>query len=392
MSGYTKHMFEKDLIKINHDLTKYINSLIPLLPYAYNFDTIKELLKQYYSYEWFIINEKHKYYHIKEDCLRRHGKKSRFQMDSPCKIVSKLPVFRRITNQAYIYQHQNKYNEEVREQYESHFTSQRNPKIKRIYDKIKKAKVKTQQVEPEFLDVLMGLYDKKSTTQKDKVYIFVELQKYYCPKVINFFSKKVDTEYNPQLRRMAFEHLQSFGFQPILRRQKYMKIPSKNKKRREYLKNVYAKERYDIKSIPEELEYRIENSKEQMIKSYDFFISHSSVDYLAVQTLIQYLNAKGKNIYCDWINDNDYLKRKLVGRSTLSVIEKRLQQSKAIMFVISDNSLYSNWCKYELNYFNEIGKPIYTIRIDDVLKGNFNYDLLQKTWFLDYEYRNLALF
>ncbi|NGT59130.1 toll/interleukin-1 receptor domain-containing protein [Clostridium perfringens] len=392
MSGYTKHMFEKELIKINNDLTKYINSFIPLLPYTYDFETIRSLLERYYPYEWFIINEKYKYYCIKEECLRRHGKKPRFQMDTPCKIVKKLSIFKKITDRVYIYQHQNKYNEEVREQYESHFTVQRNPKIKRIYDKIEKAKIKTQQVEPEFLDALMGLYDKKSTTQKDKVYIFVELQKYYCPKVINFFSKKVDIEYNPQLRRMAFEHLQSFGFQPILRRQKYMKIPSKNKKRREYLKNVYAKERYNIKAIPEELEYRIENSKEQMIKSYDFFISHSSVDYTAVQRLIQYLNEKKKNIYCDWINDNDYLKRKLVGKSTLSVIEKRLLQSRAIIFVISNNSLDSNWCKYELNYFNELGKPIYAIRREDILKENFNYYILQNKWFLDSGYRDLDLF
>ena len=391
MSGYTKHMFENDLIKINHDLTKYLNSLIPLLPYTYDFDTIKALLEQYYPYEWFIINEKYSYYCIKEGCLRRQGK-SRFKMNAPCELVQKLPIYRKITDQKYVCQHQNQYNEEVREQYERYFTVQRNPKIKRICDKIEKAKVKTQQMEPEFLDVLMGLYDKKSTTQKDKVYIFVELQKYYCPKVIRFFSKKVDTEYNPQLRRMAFAHLQSLGFQPVLRGQKHMRIPSKNKKRRAYLKNVYAKEQYDIQAIPEELEYRIENSKEQLIKSYDFFISHSSVDYATVQSLIQYLNANGNNIYCDWINDNDYLKRKLVGKATLSVIEKRLQQSKAIIFVISDNSLDSNWCKYELNYFKELGKPIYTIQRNDVLRGNFNYNALQKPWFLDSEYRNLALF
>ena len=82
MSGYMKHMFEKDLIKINSDLTKYLNSLIPLLPYTYDFDEIEALLKQYYPYEWFIINEKYKYYCIKEDCLKRHRKKSRFKRRS----------------------------------------------------------------------------------------------------------------------------------------------------------------------------------------------------------------------------------------------------------------------------------------------------------------------
>lgn len=59
MPGYTKHMFQ-------NDLTKYLNSLILLLPYTYDFDVIKTLLEQYYPYECFIINEKYKYYCIKE--------------------------------------------------------------------------------------------------------------------------------------------------------------------------------------------------------------------------------------------------------------------------------------------------------------------------------------
>ncbi|MPM13078.1 hypothetical protein SDC9_59433 [bioreactor metagenome] len=392
MSGYTKHMFENDIIKVKHDLTNYINNLIPMLPYAYDFDLIKLLLERYYPYEWFIINEKYQYYCIEEDCLKSKIKKSRFQMDAPCDLVRRLPVYKKITDPNYVIQHQKQYNEEIRQQYESQFTIQRNPKIKRIYDKIEKAKVKTQQMEPEFLDVLMGLYDKKSTTQKDKVYILLELQKYYCSRIMQFFSKKIDTEYNPQLQKMAFEHLQSLGFQPVLRKQKYMRIPSKNKKRRLYLKNVYAKEKYDIQAIPEELEYRIENSKEQLVKSYDFFISHSSVDYIAVQSLVQYLNLNGDNIYCDWINDNDYLKRNLVGKATLSVVKKRLEQSKSIIFVLSESSLNSNWCKYELNYFYKLKKPIYTIQKDAILIGKFDYNVLQEARFLEPKYEKLNLF
>lgn len=391
MAGFTKHMYENDLMQININLSKYLDKIISLLPYNYDFEEVKALLEKYYPYEWFIINEKFKYYCIKEDCLIKKEKKSRFKMDDPNILIKKSSVYQHIMGSEYISQHHAQYSEEVRKRNEECFAVERSSKIIRIYNKIDKAKLKTQQIEPEFLDVLMGLYDKNTTTQKDKVYILLELQKYYCSKNLLFFSKKVDTEYNPQLRRMAFEHLQSVGFQPVLRRQKYMRIPSRNKKRREYLKNVYSKEKYSIKAIPEELEYRIENSKEQLIKSYDFFISHSSIDYIAVQSLIKYLNTNNKNIYCDWINDDDYLKRKLIGIATLSVIEKRLQQSKAIIFIISDNSLNSKWCKYELNYFYELGKSIYTIQIDDLMEGNFNYRLLDTPWFYDAEYRKKSV-
>ena len=80
---------------------------------------------------------------------------------------------------------------------------ERDPKIK---SKVDKAKLKTQQMEPDYLDKLIGLYDRKGTTQKDRVYIIHELQKYYSPKIVNFFQRKIHSEYNYQLRYMAFLH------------------------------------------------------------------------------------------------------------------------------------------------------------------------------------------
>ncbi len=66
-----------------------------------------------------------------------------------------------------------------------------------------------------------------------------------------------------------------------------------------------------IPQNPNELEYRIMNSKEQQIKRYDFFISHSSMDSRYVQELILFENKKSKNVFCDWINDADYFKKKI---------------------------------------------------------------------------------
>ena len=61
---------------------------------------------------------------------------------------------------------------------------------------------------------------KKTTSQKDKVYIIQELKKYYNPKVVNFFFKLNDTELNKQLREIAFKHLQSFNYEPRLKKTK----------------------------------------------------------------------------------------------------------------------------------------------------------------------------
>lgn len=392
MSGYTKHMYENDIHNIEGELNKYIKSLINILPENYDIKTIVALLVKYYPYEWQIINEKYEYYCKKDKKLKAVGKKIRFSMLQPELIVSNLKISQKITSEKYKENYNLKYDEDIRSKNLEILEKQRLPKIKRINDKIEKAKLKAQQMEPFYLDVLIGLYDKKNTTQKDKVYIMLELEKYYCPKVISFFKRSVNSEYNRQLREMAFCHLQEFKHYVILRKQKYMRIPSKNKKRRVYLKKVYANQRYDIKRIPEELEYRIENSKEQKLKEYDLFISHSSIDYQAVQILISELNKNGKNVYCDWINDIDYLKRNLVGQATGTVIEKRLKQSKNLLFVRSVNSEKSNWVKYELNYFNSLNKNIYEIDKIDILNGKFKYYLTNKEWFLDENYKNINLY
>ena len=161
--------------------------------------------------------------------------------------------------------------------------------------------------------------------------------------------------------------------------------------RRKFLKEIYPFETYEIPKNPAELEYRIENSKEQRIKEYDYFISHSSKDSSFVQKLIEAENQRGKNIFCDWINDADYLKRHLLCGATLKVIEKRMEQSTAMIFVVSENSLNSVWCKYELNYFTDLGKPIYQISKESINQKDFSLKEMNDDWVLDIDYKKMAL-
>ena len=111
-----------------------------------------------------------------------------------------------------------------------------------------------------------------------------------------------------------------------------------------------------------------------------------------VQRLILYLNSKGKNVYCDWISDSDYLKRNLVREATLKVIEKRLEQSDSVLFVSSPRSADSIWCKYELNYFLSLNKPIYQIPISDIENEKFEITTMNDKWFYDTDYKNFSLF
>lgn len=391
MPGVTKHIFNHEICDILSMWNREIKTIEPLLPKEYSNGDIIALLKEFYPHEWHSVEIKYIYYQTKDRYIKRKFGKNRYNMKTPEVLLMNASLCKKILSNEYRRIHRDNYTEESRILARKNLWQKRKPKIEKVNQKIEKALSKTQQVTPSFIDQLIGLYERKNTSQKDRRYILLELKKYYSDKIIQFFFKLNDTELNKQLRWEAFYHLQSFNYQPRARRQKYMHVHTKNKKRKKFLKEVYPFETYEIPQNPNELEYRIENSREQQIKEYDYFISHSSKDSTHVQKLIRAENQDGKNIFCDWINDVDYLKRHLLCEATLKVLEKRMEQSKAMIFVVSENSLHSIWCKYELNYFTELGKPIYCISKEAIDEKNFYLNKMNDSWFLDPDYKTLAL-
>lgn len=392
MSGVTKHIYEREIRDIKSMWTIQIKKIIHLLPKNYFKEDIISLLKKFYPHEWKSVEFKYNYYEIKDKHLLNRKKKIRYKMEKPENLIKAIPLFKKITTTAFRESHSKNFNKYNFSQSEIALLKNRIPKIKKINDKIENSIAKTQKMTPNFLDKLIGFYERKSTTQKDKVFILLELKKYYNNKIINFFLKLNDTEINYQLRWQAFYHLQSFNFHPRARRQKYMQIHTKNKKKKLYLKNIYSKEKFKIPFNPDELEYRIINGNEQKIKEFDYFISHSYLDGKIIQNLISFQNNQQKYIFCDWINDFDYLKRELLCQATLNVIELRLRQSKNLIFVESNDSKNSIWCKYELNYYYELKKPIFIISKEDIINNNFILKPLKDKWFIDPKYKEKIFF
>lgn len=392
MSGFTKHMYEKDVVEIKKQLSEYVKELSIILPPDYDFNSLVSLIEEFYPYEFRVIKEKYEEYRILDRKIIKIKGKARFNMPAPLTILENLPITKNILSDAFRQKYVQEFDMKTYEHKKEILVRNRMPRIKKKKDKIDKAIAKTQQMEPKFLDKLMGLYERKETTQTDRVYIMLELQKYYCPKIIKFFRKRAHSELNFQLREMAVLFLHSMGHHAVLRKQKYMQIHTKNRKKKKKLKQEYAKQKFNIKAIPNELEYRINNNAmEQRLKFYDYFISHSSKDYENVQKLIYELNKKKQNVYCDWINDTDYLKRKLVCDATLMVIRKRIEQSKAIVWVESQESVNSIWVKYELNYAQRLNKPIYCINREDV-EDLTKMHKLSEYWFFDKNYEEVNLY
>lgn len=391
MPGATKKICQSLVFKIQKDISSEVKSIASFLPKNYSLEDIELLIKEYYPYEREGFQYQYLYYKKKDEFLVKKGKKIRFQFPTPIELLKSNQTVKKLLKKENQVEYALKYDADLAKENADRLMAKRKPKIDRITRKIEVAKFKTQIVsDTPFLDKLIGLYERKKTSQLNKLYIINELTKFYNKKIINFFFKLNDTELNIQLREIAFRYLQSFNLSPRLRKAKYMKSKSKNKKTRDYYNKVYKYERNSINGTPQKLDYLIDTANFEKIKKYDYFISHSSKDIEKIEPLIKLLNKGGLYIYCDWLNDSEYLKRNLVCDETISVIKKQMEKSEKVLFVDSPNSKSSIWCKYELNYATELNKSIYFTVIDNSSEFT-KISKYNDKWFVDENYKQLVL-
>jgi len=85
------------------------------------------------------------------------------------------------------------------------------------------------------------------------------------------------------------------------------------------------------------------------VEEYDIFLSHSYKDAILILNLKRDIEALGFSIYVDWVEDPQ-LDRSNVIPSTAGVIKKRIDSSKCLIYVPSENSSDSKWMPWELGY------------------------------------------
>ena len=224
--------------------------------------------------------------------------------------------------------------------------------ILKINEKVDKEKEFMQEIEPLYANIYIHAYHKKGITINEKMEIVKELEKYECEKSTEFFSKLNDSERNEQIRRIAFNHLQSIG--------KYVKLRKKfDGKKKQYM---IEKTEFDMK--PFDLLEKIEKDTIQNKKSFDYFISHSFMDNNLVMIIKKHFNQLNYHIYCDWLSDTDFLKRKYAGEYTKIILKKRIEQSNKILFLRTNNTqdernnYFSEWVQMEIEYANKLNKEI----------------------------------
>lgn len=92
-------------------------------------------------------------------------------------------------------------------------------------------------------------------------------------------------------------------------------------------------------------------SRKSEDERFDIFLCHSSKDREEIRLLKAYLKDKGYNAYVDWIDDPQ-LDRTKVSQETAKILQKRMNNSRQLYYVLSSNSTTSIWMPWELGYFD----------------------------------------
>lgn len=185
----------------------------------------------------------------------------------------------------------------------------------------------------------------------DTRYLIVhELAKYKCDDTIKFLIGLVRCEKNLPLQHYAWQKLNELG------------VTGVHKGRRKGKKKMTHTKRFVPIHTPQDLLKAIYNSPLEHMKHYDLFLSHSYKDKDKLIELKDSLNAMGLNVYMDWVNDKDELKRDLTCAETAKVITERIKASKAILYVHTNASLNSKWTPWELGFASALNKPILVYR------------------------------
>ncbi|MEG9227613.1 hypothetical protein [Aeromicrobium sp. Sec7.5] len=87
--------------------------------------------------------------------------------------------------------------------------------------------------------------------------------------------------------------------------------------------------------------------------TYDVFLSHARIDADLILGIKVTLEKSGNSVYVDWIDD-PHLDRANVSAATAATLQRRMNQSRSLIYATSPRSSRSVWMPWELGYFNGI--------------------------------------
>lgn len=341
--GGTARQFNKMYIDYKKRFKKPIQNIAKLMPQEFSDTYFVETFKRLYPDLWEDLNKQYKYWHDKNAALIKYGKKSRYNFRKPynfildcsyhCRIRLRKDTERDILSK-----------DEIAE-LEAEILQQSKKKVEKSRKKEAKALYYVQEVEPIYAKAFIDAYFKTHDLHR-RLEIMREMSKYKSDNIIQFFYKVNACTRNFSLKEEAMKYIQGMGLPFVLRRKKEGK--------KTYIDNEIVKNN----NSPEILMQRLYVDELEKIKEYDLFLSHNSQDEERIVEIYKVLNANGFVAYIDWVNDKYDLKRQWCNASTAQVIKERIRQSKVFVIFLSERTLSSQWCPWELGYADALGKRI----------------------------------
>ncbi len=329
------------------------------MPTGFNDELFYKEFKLLFPNFWDDICAKHAEYKRMDEGLVKNGFKKRYFFPSPntfLKTVSSKTIsIIRINHK-----------ENTGDSVEAERTEFRSELLRQTQNKIaKKTEIldsnlkHVQELEPEysnyFIDQYFNIKHNEPEDVSTRFIILLEASKYKCRETIKFLQKVNASERNFNLRHFAFLTLQKFGIKEVRLR--------KNRKGKKRVGDNLSPIKIES---PADLLKHIYISQLEKEKTYDVFLSHSSLNKELILKLKSILNSLNLNIYVDWINDQEGLKRELTDVNTAEVIIERLKLCKALIFIYSEDSMKSLWAPWEIGYFHALKRKVGVFISDSV--------------------------
>lgn len=102
------------------------------------------------------------------------------------------------------------------------------------------------------------------------------------------------------------------------------------------------------------------------------FLSHSLNDSQQLLSLKRQLNSNGLVVYIDWVNDKVMMDRRNQNDDTWTVLKLRMDESEKMLFVMTDNSLRSEWTAREIDYYKSLNKEIVVFQPEEITEKPFD--------------------
>lgn len=348
--GATARQFQKKYIDYKKKFKKPIQQVGELMPEDFTDECFVNTFERLYPDLWDDLNKQYQYWHTKNNTLIRYGKKSRYNFRKPYKFILDCSYYYRKKLRSN--KRQNIISDEERKVIEKSIKDISEQKLRTRKEKVQKALYYVQEIEPQYTSEFMNKYFETHDLH-EKLEIIRELSKYKSDKIIEFFYKVNACTRNFSLKEESMRYIQSIDLPFVLRRKK--------KGKKNYIDNESVKN----ESSPEILMKRLYVDELEKIKEFDVFISHNAEDENKIVEFYKKLNQRGYVAYIDWVNDKFDLKRQWCNASTVQVIKERIRQSKVFVVFLSQSTLKSQWCPWELGYADALGKKICVYSYDD---------------------------